>query len=62
MKLRVKFRAEDQVLMVGIFEQFCRFDEVFLMALTFKEHLFIERPVYTLYRRFLYNDHLPYFQ
>ena len=37
-------------LMVGIFEQFCCFDKIFLMALTFKEQLFIERPLYTLYR------------
>ena len=41
-------------LIVGIFERFCFFDEVFLMARTSTEQLFIERP---LYRRFLHNDH-----
>ena len=59
MKLRVKFRAEDLHRTLGIFERICCFDEVFLMALTSTEQLFIERP---LYRRFLHNDHLPYFQ
>ena len=44
------------VLVVGFFEQSCCFDEVFLMALTSAEQLFIERP---LYRRSLHNDHLP---
>ena len=43
-------------LIIGIFERFCCFDEVFLMALTSTEQLFTERP---LYRRFLHNDHLP---
>ena len=54
MKLRVKFRNE------GLHRTYCRyfrtsccFDEVFLMALTSTEQLFIERP---LYRRFLHND------
>ena len=46
-------------LIVGIFERFGCFDEVFLMALVSTEQLFIERP---LYRRFLHNDHLSYFQ
>ena len=36
---------------VGIFKRFCCFDEVFLMALTSTEQLFIEKP---LYRRFLH--------
>ena len=45
-------------LIVGIFERICCFDEVFLMALTSTEQLFIERP---LYRLFLHNDRLPYF-
>ena len=36
-----------------------KFDKAFLMALTSKEQLFIER---LLYRRFLHNDLLPYFQ
>ena len=31
---------------VGIFERICCFDEVFLMALTSREQLFIERPLY----------------
>ena len=44
------------VLAVGFFEQSCCFDEVFLMAITSAEQLFIERP---LNRRFLHNDHLP---
>ena len=43
-------------LIVVIFERICCFDEVFLMALTSKEQLFIER---SLYRRLLHNDHLP---
>ena len=34
-------------LIVGIFERFC-FDEVFLMALTSTEQLFLERPLYRL--------------
>ena len=42
---------------VGLFEQICCFDEVFLMALTSTEELFKERP---LYRRFFHNDCLPY--
>ena len=46
-------------LIVGIFERFCCFDEVLLMALTSTEEVFIERP---LYRCFLHNDHLPYVQ
>ena len=46
-------------LIVGIFERIGCFDEVFLMALTSTEQLFIERP---LHRRFLHNDHLHYFQ
>ena len=46
-------------LIAALSERFCRFDEVFLMALTSAEQLFIEKP---LYRRFLHNDHLPYFQ
>ena len=46
-------------LIVGIFEQFCCFEEVFLMALTSTEQLFIERP---LHKCFLHNDRLPYFQ
>ena len=46
-------------LIVGIFERFGCFDEVFLMAVVSTEQLFIERP---LYRRFLHNDHLSYFQ
>ena len=33
-------------LIVGIFEQICCFGEVFLMALTSREQLFIERPLY----------------
>ena len=41
-------------LIVGIFKQFCCFDEVVLMALPSTEQLFIERP---LYRGFLQNDH-----
>ena len=45
-------------LTVGIFERIYCFDKVFLMALTSTEQVFIERP---LYRRFLHNDHLPYF-
>ena len=40
-------------LIVGLFERFCCFDEVFLIALTSTEQVFIERP---LYRRFLHND------
>ena len=39
-------------------EQICCFDEVVLMALTSTEPLFIKKP---LYRRFLHNDHWPYF-
>ena len=46
-------------LIVGIFEQIFCFDELFLMALTSTEQRFIERP---LYKRFLYIDHVPYFQ
>ena len=42
-------------LIVAIFEQFCCFDEVFLIALTSTEQLFIERPSY---RHFLHNDYL----
>ena len=33
-------------LVVGIFEQICSFDEVFLMTLTFTEQPFIERPLH----------------
>ena len=40
-------------LTVGILKRFCCFDEVFLMALTSTEQLFIEKP---LYRRFLHNS------
>ena len=40
-------------LIVAIFERFCCFDEVFLMALTSTEQLFIERPLYS--RRFLHR-------
>ena len=46
-------------LIAGISQRICCFDEVFLMALTSTEQLFIERP---LHRRFLHNDHLPFFQ
>ena len=46
-------------LIVGIFERFCCFDEVFLMALISTEQLYMERP---LYRHILHNDHLPDFQ
>ena len=60
MKLRVEFRDED------LHRTYCRyfgtillFDEVFFMALTSTEQLFIERP---LHRHLLHNDHLPYFQ
>ena len=42
-------------LVVGIFERICCIDEVFLMALTSTQQLFMERP---LYKRFLHNDHL----
>ena len=53
----VKFRAEDlHRTYCRYFEWICCFNEVFLMALTFTEQLFIER---LLYRRFLHNDHLP---
>ena len=71
MKFRVKFRADDLHFI------YCRyfgtnlqcFDEVFLIALTSMEQLFLERP---LYRRtiisypinysLLDNNYLPYFQ
>ena len=46
-------------LIVGIFERLFCFDEAFLMTLTSTEQLFIERP---LYRRYVHNDHLPFFQ
>ena len=56
----MKFRAEDlHRTYCRYFRTSCCFDEVFLMALTSTEQLFIERP---LYRRFLRTDHLPYFQ
>ena len=50
---------DPHALIVGVFKWICCFDEVFLMALTSTEQLFIERP---LYRRFLHNDHSLYFQ
>ena len=40
-------------LIAGIFERICCFYEVFLMALSSTEQLFIETP---LYRRFLRHD------
>ena len=43
-------------LIVGIFELIFCFNEVFLMALTSTEQLFIER---LLHKRFLHNDYLP---
>ena len=43
-------------LIVDIFERFCCFDEVLLMALTSAEEVFIERP---LYRCFLHNITYP---
>ena len=52
-------------LTVGIFEQICCIDEVFLMAITSTEELFIQLYNYTerpLYKHFLHNDHLAYFQ
>ena len=58
--LRVNFRAEDlHCYYCSYFRMNLFFDEVLLMALTSTEQLFIEGP---LYGRFLYNDHLPYFQ
>ena len=36
-----------------------KFAKVFLMSIRSTEQLFLERP---LYRCFLHNDHLPYFQ
>ena len=43
-------------LIVSSSERIFCFDEVFLIELTSREQLFIERP---LYKRFLHNNHLP---
>ena len=51
--------AAKHTVIVDMFEQICCFYEVFLMALKYTGQFFIER---SLYRRFLHNDHLPYFR
>ena len=46
-------------LIVNIFKKNFYFGKVYLMSIRFVEQLLLERP---LYRCFLHNDHLPYFQ